>query len=389
MQRPRYILPVIVLAQFAGGSLWFAGNAVMPGLIRDVGLAPEAVSQVTSAVQLGFIIGTLLFAFTALSDRVPARLLFMGCAILGGCANGVIPLLGTGLYSLLLLRFATGFFLAGIYPIGMKIAASWFEKGLGLALGYLVGALVLGTAFPHALSVLGKQLDWKWVLWALSFLAVMGGVGLAWWVPEGPFGKAGARFEPSVLGRMFQDKEFRAASFGYFGHMWELYAFWTFVPWLFQRYLLGKLPLSLSTGAFVIIGIGAVGCAVGGHLSQRFGSAWIARICLLFSGIGCLLSPFLAFLPPWLALGFLLIWGFAVVGDSPQFSALAAATAPPEYVGSALTIMNCIGFAITIFTIEWLGWLLQGNYAQWAFLCLLPGPLFGLWSLRVLSPRKS
>ncbi|MEZ4964971.1 MAG: MFS transporter [Saprospiraceae bacterium] len=379
---PRHIMPVIVFAQFAGTSLWFAGNAISGELQQAFALAPRAVGDLTSAVQLGFITGTFLFALLTLSDRFSPGLVFLVSALAGAAANLCLFLLADGLSGLLFFRFATGFFLAGIYPVGMKISADWHEKGLGKALGYLVGALVLGTAFPHLLKVFSGALPWKTTLLAISCLAASGGILLYLTVPNGPYRRPAPRFEWNAIPRIFSDRGFRAAAFGYFGHMWELYAFWAFVPAFITAYqTLHEVPFAnTSFWAFTTIAAGAAGCIAGGYHSLRIGSPKVAFYMLSISGAFCLLSPLLFHLPAWLFLLLLIVWGFAVVGDSPQFSSVVARSAPSEYVGTALTIVNCIGFGITIFSIQ----LLNSNAValEWRFLLLLPGPVFGLWHMR-------
>ena len=379
--RPAHILPVIVASQFAGTSLWFAGNAVLGDLQREWGLAPEALGYVTSAVQLGFISGTLVFAFLAVADRYSPRLVFFLCSLAGATANlGVLAADG-GLAPLLICRFATGFFLAGIYPVGMKIAAGWYRTGLGNALGFLVGALVLGTAFPHLLKGLGQSWSWQYVLTGTSLIAMSGGLLLFLLVPDGPNLAKGAKFDPRALAAIFAVKDFRASAFGYFGHMWELYAFWAFVPVV----LAARAPeFNVPLWSFIVIAIGALGCIGGGLLSLRAGSARIAHIQLATSGACCLASPLLLLAPPAMVIAFLVFWGIAVVGDSPQFSALNAANAPRASVGSALTIANCIGFAITIGSIQLLNVAAGMLPVEYLFLLLAPGPALGLLALRPL-----
>lgn len=381
-QRPARILPAIVASQFAGTSLWFAGNAVLGDLQREWSLAPEALGYVTSAVQLGFISGTLVLAFLAVADRVSPRLVFLLCSLAGAAANlGVLAAEG-GLAVLLACRFATGFFLAGIYPVGMKIAAGWYRTGLGHALGLLVGALVLGTAFPHLLKGLGQSWPWPLVLAGVSLVAALGGVLMYVLVPDGPNLVKAAKFDPRALGTVFASKGFRASAFGYFGHMWELYAFWAFVPVVLAARAPGH---DTALWSFAVIAAGALGCAGGGFVSLRAGSARVAYAQLAASGACCLASPLVLLLaPPAAVLAFLVFWGVVVVGDSPQFSALNAANAPRESVGSALTIGNCIGFAITIGSIQLLNAASGTLPAEYLFLLLAPGPALGLLALQPL-----
>jgi predicted MFS family arabinose efflux permease len=382
---PRHILPAIVAAQLAGTSLWFAGNAVAPDLQARAGLTAEVLGDMTSAVQLGFIAGTLVFSFLALADRFSPRAIFLASAVLGAACNAATCLAGAHLWLLLLLRFATGFFLAGIYPVGMKIASGWFHRDLGRALGFLVGALVLGTATPH---LIGHTLPWESVILSVSAIAVLGGLIMYRFVPDGPYLQAGADFDPTALLSIFRSPEFRASSFGYFGHMWELYAFWAFVPVYLTAHA-EAVALSVSLWSFLIIGAGAVGCVLGAMLVRRYGSARIAFFQLGTSGLCCLLSPLAFWMPQPAATGYLLFWGVVVVGDSPQFSALNARYAPPHLVGSALTIVNCIGFAISVVSIQLLKSALPIVGAQFMFLLLIPGPLLGLTALqRLVRTRK-
>ena len=392
--RPRRILPVIVASQFAGTALWFAGNAVLDDLQRQWSLPPQSLGYLTSAVQLGFIAGTLVFAFLAVADRFSPRRVFFACTLAGALANAALAGAGGSFTALVALRFATGFFLAGIYPVGMKIASGWYRHDLGNALGFLVGALVAGTAFPHLLAGLQAALPWEGVVLAVSALAVLGGVAMLALVPDGPHLAGAARFDPRALGSVFRVPAFRASAFGYFGHMWELYAFWAFVPFVLAAHVAQAAapPLNVSLWTFAIIAAGSLGCAAGGLVSLRRGSAPVAFAQLAASGLCCLASPLAFHAPTPVFLGFLLFWGVVVVGDSPQFSALNAQSAPRERVGSALTIANCIGFAITIFSIQLLSGLSDVLAPQWLFVLLAPGPLFGLLSLLPLlrrAPRQS
>jgi MFS family permease len=364
---------------------------VLADLQQQWDLPTGALGYMTSSVQLGFIAGTLTFAFFALSDRHSPRLVFFLCALAGAAANAAILVADGNLVALLALRFITGFFLAGIYPVGMKIASGWFQRDLGNALGFLVGALVAGTAFPHLLKGLGQALPWQEVLLAASGVAALGGLLMLALVPDGPHLARGARFDPRALATIFRVRAFRASSFGYFGHMWELYAFWAFVPWILVTHAAQGQggALNVPLWSFAVIAAGSLGCAAGGLASLRLGSAPVAFAQLGASGLCCVLSPLLFHAPTPLFLGFLLFWGVVVVGDSPQFSALNAHSAPRERVGSALTIANCLGFGITIFSIELLNAVSGSIAPHWLFLLLAPGPALGLVSLLPLLQRAS
>lgn len=380
-------MPVIVISQFAATALWFAGNAVVGDLQQVFNLPANSLGLITSAIQFGFVAGTLCFAVLSLSDRYAPPSVFLICALLGAACNLAIFVLVDGLASLLMLRFATGFFLAGIYPVGMKIAASWYEKGLGRAIGYLVGALVLGTAFPHLLRGLGSSLPWEMILAAVSAMAVLGGLAVYFLVPTGPYLPAKTVFNIRAIPRIFASRQLRASALGYFGHMWELYALWTFVPvalmYNAQRFDLAELNVSLWS--FYILGAGALGCIGGGLVSQHASSARVAFYLLAGSGLACVLSPLmLLHAPPILFLAFMLFWGVTVAGDSPQFSTVTANTAPREYVGTALTLVNCIGFTITAISIQVVSLLTRYIPMEYLFLVLLPGPLLGLAGCRSL-----
>jgi DHA1 family inner membrane transport protein len=356
---PRRILPVIVFSQFAGTSLWFAVNAVLPDLQRAWNLPPTAVATVTSAVQLGFVAGTLVFSLLMLADRFRPTRVFLACALLGGACNAAIAALDGQFALLVALRFLVGFLLAGIYPVGMKIAASWYREGLGGALGILIGALVLGTALPHGLRAVagesalgglafGGLQAWQSVVLAVSLLAAAGGLATAWLVPEHGASRA-ARISPQALHVLWTDRRVRASAFGYFGHMVELYTFYVLLPAIVATRLAGT---GVSVWCFWAIAAGALGCAGGGWLARSWGSARVAQWQLAASGACCLAAPWMLAAPLPLFLGWLVLWGITVAGDSPQFSALTAANAPAPVVGSVLTFANCIGFAISVASIE-------------------------------------
>ena len=385
MIRPAQILPVILFAQFAGTSLWFAGNAVIQDLQHDWGLAPESLAYVTSAVQLGFISGTFTFALLMISDRFSPRLVFFICSLAGAAANFALLLAPPSLAGLLLPRFVTGFFLAGIYPVGMKIAAGWYREDLGRVRGFLIGALVLGTAFPHLLRSIGASLPWQQVIFGVSLFACIGGAAMLLGVPDCPHIGKGSSFNPRAMRLIFASPKFRASAFGYFGHMWELYTLWAFAPLLLLAYASHhEMTLNLPWWTFLFIAVGLFGCVIGGLVSIRFGSARVAACQLAVSGACCLLAPMMIGSVPILFLGFMMLWGITVVGDSPQFSAMNAKYAPPGYIGSALTIVNSIGFLLTIVSIQLASWLLPLVGIEYLFWLLLPGPVIGLWALRSL-----
>ena len=361
----------------------------MGDLASAFDLRTNALGHLTSGVQLGFIAGTLIFAFLSIADRISPSKVFFYCALAGSIFNLGLMLPTNGLSTLMLFRFSTGFFLAGIYPVGMKIAADYFNKGLGLSLGFLVGALVLGTSFPHFLKGFAFNTSWQIVIMATSGMAILGGVLIRMLVPDGPHRKAGKQFDPNAMLLVFKNPSFRAASFGYFGHMWELYTFWTFVPLILSTYI-GLHPgtqWNVSIISFIIIGIGGPGCVLGGYISRTMGEKKTATLALILSGLCCLLA-LIMFRTTYssLFLVFLIIWGVVVIADSPLFSTLVAKSAPSEIKGTALTIVNCIGFSLTIFSIQWTTFLLDHINIKDALALLAIGPGFGVLSL--LTHRK-
>lgn len=384
-QPPKYILPVIVLAQFLCTSLWFAGNAVMRPLSQELHLDADFVAHLTSSVQFGFIIGTLLFAMLAIADRFSPSTVFMLSAVCAGMFNLGMSMQALQPTQVLLFRFFTGFFLAGIYPVGMKIAADYYQQGLGKSLGFLVGALVVGTAFPHLLSNMLQGVPWRYVLYCTTTLAMIGGVGMRLLVTDGPHRSKPQQFSFGAFATGFRQPAFRQAALGYFGHMWELYAFWAFVPAMLQYYnsTHPQSDIHIPLAAFVIIASGGLACVVAGYLSQSFGAANIARKALLLSCCSCLLSPLLLQQSSTIALLiFLWLWGLVVIADSPLFSSLVAKHAPAQSKGSALTIVNSIGFAITIVSIQCIHFFSGKLPLAFVYMLLAIGPLLGLLALR-------
>jgi MFS family permease len=380
----KLILPTIVISQFCCTSLWFAGNGVINDLVLNFNLKVTALGHLTSAVQFGFIIGTLVFAILTIADRFSPSKVFFISALFGSAFNLGIIWNGNTLISLLTLRFLTGFFLAGIYPIGMKIAADYYNKGLGKSLGFLVGALVLGTAFPHLLKDFTTTYPWKSVLITTSALAIIGGLLMLLLVPDGPYRKPSQNTNLSACFTIFKKRDFKAAAFGYFGHMWELYTFWVFVPIILKQYTIINTDVTFNVPllSFIIIGLGGLACVISGYIAQIIGTKKTAFIALLLSCVCCLISPLVfTTTSETLLIGFLIFWGMVVVADSPLLSTLVAQNASSELKGTALTIVNCLGFTITIISIQVMTSLVELSNSNSIYFILALGPILGLIAL--------
>ncbi|NCI45835.1 MFS transporter [Sediminibacterium soli] len=377
------ILPTIVIAQFLCTSVWFAGNAVLPELSARLQLPAAFLSYLTSAVQLGFISGTLLFAILAVADRfLPSRIFFLCSLAAAVCNIAIIHRSMDGTW-LLLLRYLTGFFLAGIYPVGMKIAADHYKEGLGRSLGFLVGALVLGTAFPHLLRSFTVTVPWQQVIVSISIACVAGGTLVLYRVPEGPYRKQGQQLSFAVVSLIGKQPGLRAAALGYFGHMWELYTVWAFLPLILKMHfaVIQADPGNISLLAFLVIGIGGIACMTGGVLSKYYPAKNIATLALAVSGCCCLLLPLFISAPTPVLLVYLLVWGAAIAADSPLFSSIVALEAPAQVRGSVITLVTSIGFAITILSIQFINAVYQHSQSSYVFMLLAAGPFAGVWSL--------
>ena len=384
MSLKKWVLPIIVFAQFCCTSLWFAGNGVMNDLAIAFDLRSSALGHLTSAVQFGFIAGTLVFALLTIADRFSPSRVFLISAIAGASFNLGTIIESNGLFSLLFFRLLTGFFLAGIYPVGMKIAADYFQKGLGKSLGFLIGALVLGTAFPHLLKGGFGELPWRLVLVLTSSIAVLGGLLMHFLVPDGPYRRSSQKLDLTALFKVFKDKHFRSAAFGYFGHIWELYAFWAFVPIMLASYIEfhPEANFNIPFLSFLIIGLGGLASVAGGYISETLGTKKTAVIALFLSCLCCLLSPLAFHLDlAYLFIGFLIFWGLVVIADSPLFSTLVAQNASAESKGTALTIVNCVGFSITIISIQLITILRNVISPEYLYMVLAVGPILGLLAL--------
>lgn len=384
----------VVLAQCLGTSLWFSPAGAASGLLARWQLQGPEFAWLLAATQLGFIGGSLMLALGGVADRWPASRVFALASVVGAAANAALVLPGTSFAGAWGWRFGVGVCLAGIYPLGMKLVVQWVGGKPALALAWLVAMLTLGTAMPHALRALGVQWPWQSVLLGASVLALLG-AGLVAAVGDGghrPPTAAPQRLGLQAVRALLRNPGWRASAGAYVGHMWELYAFWAVVPLLCGSILRSALadptPSHPSAGwawlAALVIGVGALGCLIGGYAVRALGSAKVAFTALAGSGLVCLLYPLV---PPtelgWRVL-LLLCWGALVVADSPQFSALSSQAVAPQDLGLALVLQNGVGFLVSVVSIVGLGWAL-GLWGERALWLLLPGPVLGLWTLRRLA----
>ena len=373
----------IVFAEMLGTSLWFSTNGVIAQIKELWHLSDSGIGIITNSVQLGFIFGTLVFAVTGFADRYRPSIIVSLCCLTGALANFLIVIDNIPFLTALLLRFIVGMSLAGIYPIGMKLIITWDPKGAGNSLSLLVGMLVMGSALPYLIRAVGISLDWQYTISTASIFCLLSAM-IIFILGDGPHLKIKdyrrANFT-SDLKSLFKNKRYVSSALGYFGHMWELYAFWTCVPLILTISLLKTSSLNseytVSFLSFFIIGMGGIGCITGGFISKIYGSAFVASASLFISGLICLVYPLLGNIYFELDILILALWGFFVITDSPQFSAISSLACPKDLVGTALTLQNCVGFSISMITI-YLTTLLydsMGNYIAWI---LLPGPVIGL-----------
>ncbi|MBI4501933.1 MAG: MFS transporter [Gemmatimonadetes bacterium] len=384
---PAVQLTWLAAAMVFGMMPWFAATVVSGAMALEWQASSRFQAWLTMAVQLGFVIGTLLSAIMMLSDRWSPRLLAAGSAVLAGVATAVVTIPGVSPGVGLLLRGLTGAALAGVYPPGMKIAAGWWRERRGMAIGVLIGALTLGSAAPNLARVAVPAGAWREVLWIAALGAVLAGLLLLILIREGPYQAASQPFDYHALARVVGDRGVRLATGGYLGHMWELYAMWSAMA-AFWAYIAQERSLSAAaapTLAFATIAAGGLGCVVAGILADRWGRSTVTIVAMAVSGACCLWIGGLIHAPLSTLMGVALLWGFAVVADSAQFSACITELAPQEHVGTALTMQTCLGFLLTIVTIRLVPVWVDAWGWERAFVPLAIGPALGILSMRQLQ----
>jgi MFS family permease len=378
-------LAYLSLAELFALSLWFSATAVLPALSREWQLGDGGRAGLTIAVQLGFIIGTLLSALANLPDVYSPRMIMAVSAGIGAIANGALALWVDSLGPALALRAVTGVCMAGAYPPAMKIMATWFREGRGTAMGILIGALTVGSATPHLIRGT-TDLPWRETLLAASLFALVSCAIVIVLVKEGPYRFPTARFDIRMAGAIFRERGLRLACFGYFGHMWELYAMWAWVGLFLAESIQSRgggasFGFSTSVATFFVIGVGGLGCYMGGLASDRWGRTMLTMIAMALSGLCAAVIGFTFGSPPALTFAIALLWGLTIVADSAQFSTAVTELSQPAYVGTALTIQTCVGFALTMLSIWLIPFLVGWIHWRWAFAVLAVGPFLGVGAM--------
>ncbi|NQW09075.1 MAG: MFS transporter [Alphaproteobacteria bacterium] len=376
-------LLMLMVAEVAVMTLWFSVTAVVPAMRSETFIPGWLVSWFTSGVQIGFVAGTLASAVLGLADRIDGRYLFCASALIASAANLAILAVPPDSAVIVALRFITGVCMAGVYPVGMRLAAGWAAGDMGLLVGLLVGALTLGSAAPHLFLALG-DLDWRLTLQLGSAAAALG-AGLILLVAEGPATRRAVRFAPRHVLRWWTDRPARYANFGYLGHMWELYAMWAWLSVYLGQAFAAPFAASADRYAalvtFAAIALGGVGAVIAGFAADRVGRTIVTSTCMAISG-GCALIVGVVFIDmPVLLIAIVLVWGLTIVADSAQFSASVAELSPPDAVGTMLTLQTSVGFLLTLASIHLVPWIAAEIGWRWVFAPLAIGPALGIWAM--------
>lgn len=380
-------IAIIAIAQIAAMSLWFVSAAILPEIVAEADIGPGRAAALASAVQAGFVAGALISAILGLADRFDPRTVFLLSALLAAAANAALLLTTVGGPAQIALRFGTGVCLAGIYPVGMKIAVGWGQRDRGLLVGVLVGALTLGSSVPHLVSWYGGT-DWRLTVAAASVLATLAGVMILA-TRLGPHHAYAAAFDPRSIFLAWHNRRIRLAYAGYLGHMWELYAFWAWIGAAASASFALTMPATEATDlakltAFGAIAVGGLACAPAGLLADRVGKARVAQLAMMGSGTAAVATALSFGGPAWLLIALTLVWGLTVVPDSAQFSALVADAAPPDRAGSLMTFQTALGFALTVFTVQITPWVAEAVGWPITLATLALGPVLGVEAMRRL-----